>query len=139
MFIRRSIGLVLAGALFCATGSLGSVCELYCNTAPQSHSHFDMPNHDHDAHHNMANCRDCTNHGVQFFMNDSSCHHLDQARLLEKSPYCLTLSSLNWQAAGLYALSALQSRGSRGTPGSSNPLALRQTNIPTPLVLSLRI
>lgn|GEM_PF-4799777 len=71
-------------------------------------------------------------------MNDSSCHHTDQAQLLDKSLYRLTLSSLNWQAAGLYALSA-QSRGSRGTPGFSNPLALRQSNIPTPLVVSLRI
>ncbi len=139
MFIRRMIGLILAGVLFCATASLGSMCELYCNTASQSHSHSDMSGHRHQTHQDMANCQDCTNHGVRFSMSDASCHHIDQARLLDKPPYRLTLSSSTSQAVGLYAASKSPSRASQASPAFNNPLAPRQSSISAPLILSLRI
>jgi hypothetical protein len=139
MFIRRMIVLILAGVLFCATCSFGAFCELYCNTAPQSHSHSDMPGDHHDAHHNMSNCQDCTNHGARFSMNDSSCHHIEQAQLLDKSLSDLNLSHLKWQAVGSYAVSKSPSRGGRATPGFSNPFVSRQSSICAPLTLSLRI
>jgi hypothetical protein len=139
MFIRKMIGLILAGVLSCATSSFGSFCELHCNTAPQSHSHSDLPGHHHDAHHDMSNCQDCANHGARFSMNDSSCHHIDQAQLLDKSVSDLNLSRLKWQAVGSYAVSKSPSRGGRATPGFSNPFVPRQSSISAPLTLSLRI
>lgn len=139
MFIRRMFGLILAIVLFCATASLGSFCELYCNAASHSQSHSDMRGHRRFMHHDMANCQDCTNQGVRFVMNDSSCHHIDQAQLLDKSPYRLVLSSSNSHAVRLYTVSKSESRGSCGILGFSNPLALRQSSISRPPVVSLRI
>jgi len=137
MLLRKLIGLILAGALFCATGSLGSICELYCNSATQNHA--EMPGHRHFMHHDMANCRDCSNHGIRFSISDSSCHHLDQAQLFDKSSYCLTLSSSDWQATGLYAVSEPPSRGSQTNPAFNHSLAPRQSSISAPLIVSLRI
>src|ERR1700732_276885 len=138
MFLRRMIGLILAGALFCATGSLGSVCQLYCNTAPPNRSHSDMSGHGHHTPQDMANCRDCLNHGVGFSMSDSSCHHMDQAQALAKSAYGLTPSSANWQAVGLSTRSGAQSRG-RGPEGFREPLTPQQSRSSMPPIVSLRI
>jgi len=133
MLVRKLIGLILAGALFCATGSLGSICELACNSATQNHSHAEMPGHRHFMHHDMGNCQDCTSHGIRFSISDSSCRHIDQAQLLNKVPYCLTLPSSDWQAAGLYAVSEPPSRASQTNPASNNPLAPRRSSISAPL------
>jgi hypothetical protein len=139
MSVHRIIGMILVGALFCATGSLGSSCALYCNTAPPSHSLCHMAGYHHDAHHAVANCQDCPRPGIRFSISDSSCRPIDQAQVLDKSPYRLTLSSPDWQAAGLYAVSEPASRGSQTNPAFNNPLAPRQSSISAPLMVSLRI
>ena len=139
MFIRRMIGLILAGILVCATGSLGSICQLYCNAPAQSQSHSDMPGHHHGAHHNMSNCRDCTNHGPRFATNDPSCHHIDHAQLLDKSPSDLNFSHLKWQWVGFYTASESPTRVGQSSPTFNNPLAPKQSSTSAPLTLSLRI
>jgi hypothetical protein len=137
MYARRLIGLILGSALFCATGNLGSICEMYCNAAPLTSSHSEMSGH-HHMHHDMANCRDCMNHGVRFSVSDSSCHHMDLAQAVEKSPYAWSASTLKWQAVGPRGVSTAQSYG-RAPEGFDNPLTSPKSSSSTPLILSLRI
>jgi hypothetical protein len=53
----------------------------------------------------MANCRDCLNHGSHSSMKNQTCHHLDQVQAVQEARYNLAASNSILHAGPLHVVS----------------------------------